>query len=131
MEKKFSCCSGTAIQNSFTQGQSRMTCKVLSRFRHRRHSEPIPCWWWAIKERVGNLLWVHFHIKIWIFCGRGVFQIQFHLLLSKWIISCMYMKLDASFTVHWPLIWPNQFVWLDMVLCQRSTSNKFINFVRQ
>ena len=37
------------------------------------------------------------------FCGHGVFHIQFHRLLSNWIISCVYMDLDASFTMHWPL----------------------------
>ena len=67
-----------------------MTCKVLSRFRDWRLSRPITCWWWAIKERVG----IYY----------GVFQIQFHLLLSNWILSCVYMNLDASFIVHWPLL---------------------------
>ena len=83
-----------------------MTCKVLSRFKHWRHLGPILCWWWAIKERVGNLLWVHFHIKIWNFCGHGVFQIQFHLLYqiesnSKGIllISSMNSTLISSFAL--------------------------------
>ena len=52
------------------------------------------------------LLWVHFHIKIWFFFfnGNGGFHIQFHQILSNWIPSCVYMNLDASFIVHWPLL---------------------------
>ena len=102
-KKDISRCPRIAIQNSFAQGQSRMTCKVLSRFRQQRHSGPITCWW-EIKKHVGNLLWVHFHIKIWIFYGHGVFHIQFHRILSNWIPSCVYINLDASFTMHWPLL---------------------------
>ena len=53
------------------------------------------------------LLWVHFHTKIWFFFflgGNGGFLIQFHQILSNWIPSCEYMNLDASFIVHWPLL---------------------------
>ena len=44
-------------------------------------------------------------IFFFFFFGRhGVFHSQFHWLLSIWIPSCVYMNLDASFTLHCPLL---------------------------
>ena len=68
---------GRDNQNSLAHGQSRMICKVVLGERHHGKELGKPRMMQDKKDLLGRQLKKHFHMKILMFGGHAIIQIQF------------------------------------------------------